>query len=521
VHRARLWASCLVVLGTLVIVACGERQDTTPEAGGTMRIGVLGTLGHLSPVEPLERLPLEFLQHVTPPLGWVDPQGRVRTRAATEWREQQFVWDFFLSDLIWEDGAAVVPQDFLLTWRVCQHPSVRASWGGRFDFMQDVQVPNDTTLRIFWNHLPPNRYRAAMLFPLPSHRLGMDPDVRAYRQWPVTQQPLSCGPFRVEESTGTRLRLSRNATWTRTPSFLDTVQVWTYDEHDALHALQEGQVDLVDDVSAPAVASLRGVDGLRTFAVVGRSYTFLAWNLSDSRARDHTVRWAAAQAVDIEALIEATTLGQGDPARGPLLPIQGFADTTRIVAFDPDAARRALRDAGWGDSNENGILDRRGVNLHFEILVDEEKPLHVQLATLVAEDLQRVGIGAQVLALPTLPFLDRVQDGRFETFIGQWFPDLDANVEDVWRENGFLNYTGYANATADSLIRALRYETQSVQRERILVRLQRTIYADQPYLFLLQPPRFTVLSTRVRGVDPNVLSTFWNLPQWWIPRRLQ
>jgi ABC-type transport system substrate-binding protein len=51
--------------------------------------------------------------------------------------------------------------------------------------------------------------------------------------------------------------------------------------------------------------------------------------------------------------------------------------------------------------------------------------------------------------------------------------------------------------------------------------LQRRIYDDQPYLFVLQPPRFTIVSKRVRGCDPNVLSTFWNLPEWWIPRRLQ
>jgi len=227
--------------------------------------------------------------------------------------------------------------------------------------------------------------------------------------------------------------------------------------------------------------------------------------------------------VDMSALIEDFTLGQGEPARGPLLPIQGFADTTQVLSYDPDEASRLLRVAGWGDSNNNGILDRRGTNLHFEILVAEEKRLHHQVGLAIAAALQKVGIGASVLPLPMQKFLERLNRGHFETFIGQWFPDLDADVENVWSSNHLaqLNFGGYVNATADSLMLALRYELVSNQRDALMNSLQRTIYQDQPYLFLMQMPRFVVVSSRVRGADPNLLSTFWNLPEWWIPQRLQ
>ena len=63
--------------------------------------------------------------------------------------------------------------------------------------------------------------------------LGGQPDVRNWRQWPVTRRPLSCGPFRVVESAGTRLQLTRNPMWPRPPSHVDSVQVLSFREHDA------------------------------------------------------------------------------------------------------------------------------------------------------------------------------------------------------------------------------------------------------------------------------------------------
>ena len=54
-----------------------------------------------------------------------------------------------------------------------------------------------------------------------------------------------------------------------------------------------------------------------------------------------------------------------------------------------------------------------------------------------------------------------------------------------------------------------------------MTRLQHLVYADQPYLFLFQNPRFVAFSERVRGADPTVLSSFWNLPRWWVPKALR
>ena len=107
--------------------------------------------------------------------------------------------------------------------------------------------------------------------------------------------------------------------------------------------------------------------------------------------------------------------------------------------------------------------------------------------------------------------------------MGIWYLDPGLDLDPTWRSESTdrRNYGGYASAGTDSLLDHLRNEIDPGRRAEFLTDLQRRVYADQPYLFLVQNPRFVALSRRVHGADPQVLSTFWNLPRWWIPRDLQ
>jgi peptide/nickel transport system substrate-binding protein len=245
----------------------------------------------------------------------------------------------------------------------------------------------------------------------------------------------------------------------------------------------------------------------------------MGWNLRDGRFGDPAVRRASAHAVDVEALINTLTLRQGDWARGPFVPASGYADTTSVLPHDVELAKAILERAGWRDENGDGVRERRGARLAFFILTPEDDALRVEAAQQVSKQLAAAGISARVRTLPNLDFLSRIDGHDFEAYMGHWYPDLHGDLSPVWHsETARFNYGGYANPTVDSLLALLRYEEADTWRRQAETELQRRIYADQPVLFLFQVPRFAAFSRRVRGYRPNVLSTFWNLPEWWIPR---
>jgi ABC-type transport system substrate-binding protein len=145
------------------------------------------------------------------------------------------------------------------------------------------------------------------------------------------------------------------------------------------------------------------------------------------------------------------------------------------------------------------------------------------LARAVARDLERVGMRVEVLPLAPHEVVKRLTSHGFEAFMGRWYPDLGLDLDPVWRSESTdrQNFGGYANARVDSLLGRLRHDLPADERAAVMHRLQSAVYADQPYLFLVQEPRFLVLSRRVRGALPQVVAPFWNLPEWWIPRHLQ
>jgi peptide/nickel transport system substrate-binding protein len=211
------------------------------------------------------------------------------------------------------------------------------------------------------------------------------------------------------------------------------------------------------------------------------------------------------------------TLGQGDPARGPLVPVLGVEDTLRTLTHDPRSARRRLQAAGWRDQDGDGVLDKGGATLDFHLIVNADDPMRRQAAEGIAHDLRHVGIRVLVRPLPEEEFAARLESGQFETFMGRWFPELGPGLERVWgSELANFNYGGFADGRVDTLLHQLRYELQDSRRLELLAALQARVYALQPYLFLFQEPHFAAFAARVRGVKPAVVSTFWNLPEWWV-----
>jgi peptide/nickel transport system substrate-binding protein len=503
---------------------CSEPEEVpaVPEPGGTLRIALLKPFDFLTPVRAVEPLTLQFMEHITPPLGRVDERGSIEWVMAKRPAESRTGLHFRLRTASWEDGVRVTAQDFVRTTQMMLHPGAPGFERSRFGLVKDVVAVNDSTLFFHLLEFLPQRHLDALIMPLPAHVVGEDADPRRLLEWPITRKPLSCGPFRVAESTPYRLTLERSVASGFTPPHLERVEVRTTNADSALAGLRAGEVDVIEDLPFHRVPEAAAVRDARLVALVGASYLFVGWNLRDARFTDPVVRQAAALAVDTRRIIHDLVHGQGDPSRGPVVPVMGIPDTTALLPYDRDAARRQLDRAGWRDQDGDGVRERRGSRLAFHLLVPDDAPLRLRLAAEVAADLREVGIRVEVRPLSIQTLVARLEQGGFEAFVGRWYPGA-RHLEAVWHSEAThrFNFGGFSNSGVDSLLQSLRYEEPGFRRQELLTQLQTRIYFLQPYLFLIQDPRFVVFADRVEGARPSVVSTFWNLPEWWIPRARQ
>jgi peptide/nickel transport system substrate-binding protein len=490
--------------------ASPDAGAATPQRGGTLRVAVMRPLDAPSWFVAPSGSTRGLLEHVVPPLGRYDENGTLHPYAAQTVLDAGYDIICPLRRLRWSDGARVLPRDFVLTTQLVRDQRTLLRDRPRTDLLAAAEAADDSTLVLEFKIRYAQRIADALWWPTPAHAWPQGAD-------PARFDPrLACGPYRIASASAHRLVLVRHDESGFAPAFVDTVHVERRDPAAALHEFRAGAIDVIDDLPVTLVPRLRG-QGARIVALVGQSYVFVGWNLRDGRWHDAGVRRALAQAVDVHALIERWTLGQGAPARGPLVPAHAFADTGTIVRYDRRAAEQALRAAGFIDHDGDGVRDQRGTRLAFHILAPATDSVRVGIAHDVARALRPIGVRAEVRVLPLAELTARLAAGAFEAYVGRWYPELGQHLDAVWRSDSpHLNFGGFADAGVDSLLTMLSHESQGGERRAAMAALQARVYGLQPYLFLFQMPQFVVFAPRVRGAEPSVVQPFWNLPEWWL-----
>ena len=519
-HAVRLTITSLLV----AVGACGrDAAPGPPVAGGRVRIAVLQPLDFASPLYGMGPITAGLADHVIPPLGRIDDQGVLRMLLARRFVDTGAHIDFTLRPGRWEDGVPVTPRDIRTSARLLRDPRVQSPERSRTDLLRDCVALDDSTVRLEFATIYARRRRDALLAPLPSHLAPWPAGNDTTRDRPYAGSVLACGPYRIAASNAQRLLLVRNDGSGFPAARLDSVQVELTTAEDAVRDYRAGRIDAIWDLPATHIPEVRRRRRTRAIALVGSSYVFVGWNLRDARLADPVVRRAAALAVDVPRLVHDLSLGLGNPARGPLTALAGFADTTAVLPHDPESARQLLEGAGWRDEDGDGVRERRGARLELHLLVTQDDPLRVELGQRVARDLAPVGLRVEVRELRPEELALRLASGSFEAFVGQWFPDAEGELDPVWRSDytDRQNFGGYASRVADSLLTRLSHELDPPDRERVLAAFQTHVYADQPYLFLFQNPHFLVLAPHLQGAEPEIVAPFWNLPEWWVSERLR
>jgi peptide/nickel transport system substrate-binding protein len=179
-----------------------------------------------------------------------------------------------------------------------------------------------------------------------------------------------------------------------------------------------------------------------------------------------------------------------------------------------------LAEAGWSDSDGDGLLDRDGRPFEFELLANSESELRQDICLLVEENLERVGIRAhpRFVEWGTLGAAER--RGDFDAIVGRWTEPTMIDLNDLWRSaepgGATLNSIGYANPEVDRLLDAIDETSDLAAQKELFDRIQEIITADQPYTFLVEHFRLVGLNSRVRGADINDATPYFNIDQWYV-----
>ncbi len=198
------------------------------------------------------------------------------------------------------------------------------------------------------------------------------------------------------------------------PAYLDRVEFRFYaDPATRLPALLSGQTDVIGELPPRDADQIGGKPAYRLHpvAIPGQSVQFLL-NTTLPPLDDVRVRQALIYASDRASLVKAVFGPTSPVATGPLSAVTrwslGSVDDATRYPFDLAKAKALLAEAGWADSDGDGILDKGGQKLTLQgaLMSWGELPA---IGTILQAQWKSAGID---LALEEMPYPAALEAGR-------------------------------------------------------------------------------------------------------------
>ena len=437
---------------------------------------------------------------------------------------------FYLrKDVLWQDGAPFTAKDVKFTFDRLRDPGVPTPYAASFDKVKSLRVLDDLTVQVDYSEpFSPGLVSWTMGI-IPEHLLR-DKD---FKTTDFRRHPVGTGPYRLEQwLSGQQLVLTANK---RYFEGVPNIERYVYRIiPDQATTFLELQAEALDGVALSPLQFEKQTEtpffkkNYTPYHWSGRQYTYLAYNLKNPLFSDPRVRHALGMAVDKEEIIRATLLGHGRVSAGPFLAESWASDpTVKPGAYDPEGARRLLKEAGWVDSNGDGLLEKEGHPFSFTVLTNQGNDQRKMICELIQKRWRDIGVDMKIQVVEWSVLLKEfIQGRRFEAVLLAWSLSLEPDdVYAVFHSSqtapGQFNFVSYKNSEVDGLLEKGRTLFSVEERVPIYQRVHRLIAEDAPYLFLVESEALLMLHRRFEGVTVTPLGVGYDFIHWAVPLNKQ
>jgi peptide/nickel transport system substrate-binding protein len=534
--------SCLLCI--TILAACGKAPSAADtvnydraypaESGGMLIDAMSGEPSGLIPMIAGESAASAIAGNIFNSLLKYDRNLELTGELAASWDispDQRTITFHLKPGLKWADDQPLTSADALFTWQLVTDDKTRTPYGADYKLVIKAEAPDPLTFRVSYKEpYAPALDTWAGLQILPKHLLqGQDINTTAFARHPVGSSYYKLAQWRNGES----ITLSRNPNSTQGQARID--QLVSRFIPDSAAQFLELLADNIDVMNLDPIQFARVVPArqdisqrIALYKELGSQYTYLGFNLKHKPFDDIRVRLAINYAIDKQELIDGVLLGLGEPVASPYKPGTRWSNPKlHPYPYDPSKALSLLKAAGYEDHDGDGILDKDGKALSFEILTNQN-PQRVMSAVLIQRRLKEIGIDVRIRQLEWATFISRfIKTGDFDAVVLGWSLSLDPDQFSIWHSSqnkpGQFNFINYNNPKVDRLLEQGRLELNPDKRMAIYHEFARILLEDSPIVYLYAGYGLPAINKRVKGIDNPAppAGIGHNSYEWYIPAPLR
>ena len=463
--------------------------------------------------------------------------------------------------LLWSDGTPVTSADAVFTWQYCTHPEGGCAQLSKYEGVTNVEAVDPRTIKITFGAPRPNPYGPMVGGQSPILQKAQFENCLGTKAQECTEQnfnPIGTGPFRVVEfKTNDVIQLEANPNYRdpAKPRFATMTFKGGGDAEGAGRAvLETGEFDYAWNLQlAPSViAGMEAAGKGKTVVGFGTLVERIEVNMTDpspslpegerSTAKhphpfltDIRVRKALSMAIDRELLVEVG-YGQAGRATCNLVPApEAWAsDNTDCLKQDLDGASALLEEAGWTDTNGDGIRDKDGKKLSI-LYQTSTNAVRQDFQALIKQWWNEIGIEVELKNVAASVFFggDSNSPDTFEKFYAD--VEMYANNFDGTDPQSYLaaytcdkaprpetqwqgeNINRFCDPAYDALVAELGRTGEIEKRAEIAKKLNDMLTKDSYTIIpLVDRGRVSAHSNTLGGVVLNTWdSETWNVADWY------
>lgn len=417
------------------------------------------------------------------------------------------VWTFKIRDGVkWHDGQPLTAEDIAWTYNLYkdtpEYPYLSGYYTTYFDTIE--ATANNEVVLTLTEAIPNIESQLVFLYVLPKH-VWEGVDKLEYEN----TEMIGSGPFKMAEYVQNEfVRLTANKEHFSSPPKVDEVIFQTFENQDALvQAIKTGQVDMVTEMPNTAAESLKSDKNIELVvgAPLAPGVTDIIFNQVDPEncpedgglctghpaLRDRDMRLAMAHATDKQRIIDVILLGLGSPGLTLIPDGLGvwYNDSLTDYEFDTAKANKILDDAGYADSNNDGVREMPDGSrpLTFRLNWPSDSINAPRMSELLAEMWRAIGITLEPQAVdPDALTAQCCPAFDFDIIIWGWASDPDPSaLLYVYTSDAVptgSSETGYSNPAYDELYNKQQVELDFEARKDIVWEMQKIVHDDVVYI---------------------------------------
>lgn len=399
---------------------------------------------------------------------------------------------------------------------------------GKATELKGVVCPDDNTVEInFDTPYSPALINIGTLGILPAHIWGKIDIEKWGENNEAIAKPVGSGPYKFDSfKVGEFAKLVANEEYHNGAPKIKNFVFKVVNEETSSAELINGSIDLVElsNIKADDAKTLNE-KGIEVLKYPNSKIQYMGFNLRNKTLQDVKLRTAVAYGIDREALVNGLLEGNGVVINTPMVPSLWSYPKEGLVEykFDVEKAKALLKEAGYEDTNGNGIVDKGGKDLELTLTVPTGDTIREKTGTIIQDNLSKIGIKVNIEAMEFKAVMQKVVgDHEFEMYLMGNTLEADPDPTPNWYstqatdEKGVFgwNIAGFKSKEADNLMDLNRKATVLEERAKILNDFGKLLNKELPWVPLYASDIVKAYNKNLKNYTPNTFAGFYNVEKW-------